>query len=111
MAFPEDRHVALAWLVLGSAGIYVPWIYGDAAVLPPVVAMVVLATMVFVTLRPGPDISRAADRHWICQLMLCLLQVQLWQTARKDVKQSREALAAQMRFLNTRTRLLPFSTT
>ena len=62
MAFPEDRHVALAWLVLGSAGIYVPWIYGDAAVLPPVVAMVVLATMVFVTLRPGPDISRAADR-------------------------------------------------
>ena len=62
MAFPEDRNVAFGWLALGSAGIYLPWIYGDdTGSVPAAVAFVVLATMVFVTLRPGPDISRAAD--------------------------------------------------
>ena len=62
MAFPDDRNAAFGWLTLGSAGVYVPWIYGDAVQLPPAVAAVVLLTMVLVTLRPGPDISKAADR-------------------------------------------------
>lgn len=62
MAFPEDRHVAFGALVLGSAGVYVPWLYGDEGSLPSAVAIVIVLTMAFVTLRPGPDISKAADR-------------------------------------------------
>ncbi len=62
MAFPDDRNVAMAWLLAGSIGIYVPWIYGDPAQLPAAVALVVIATMIFITLRPGPELSKAADR-------------------------------------------------
>lgn len=62
MAFPEDRNVAMLWLTLGSVGVYVPWVYFDPALLPAAVAAVVVATMMFVTVRPGPELSGAADR-------------------------------------------------
>jgi phosphatidate cytidylyltransferase len=61
MAFPDDRQASVAWLIAG--------LYGVASVLWIAPAHVVAfgavwvpATLLYVTLRPGPDIERAADR-------------------------------------------------
>lgn len=62
MAFPESRGPALAWMLLGTAVVYVPALYVPGAPVGVLVALVVLATLVFVTFRPGPSLDGAADR-------------------------------------------------
>lgn len=61
MAFPDDRPAAIAWLAGGTALNHVTLVH-----LPErhAVAMGgwIVATLVFVTLRPGDDLSRSADR-------------------------------------------------
>jgi len=62
MAFPDDRHASFAWLLLGWGAVYTAWLHGPQGAIAPTLGGLVLATLVFVTLRPGPELSRAADR-------------------------------------------------
>lgn len=62
MAFPgEDRHLHFAWLLLGTLS----W-YGVSVAAPErsaaFFALWMPATMILVTVRPGPEIGPAADR-------------------------------------------------
>lgn len=62
MAFPDDRGPALAWLIAGTLTVYVPLLYVPDASIAWLVSAVVLATLVFVMLRPGPALEGAADQ-------------------------------------------------
>lgn len=61
MAFPDDRNPAMAWL---GTGVYLGYAVSFAfpEQLVAFFALWVPATLIFVTLRPGEDIARAADR-------------------------------------------------
>lgn len=60
MAFPDDRPASGAFLVLAWLGVYVPAVYLGARLEP--VLLVVLASFVFVTFRPGETLDKAADQ-------------------------------------------------
>lgn len=62
MAFPDDRGPSLAFLLAGSALVYVPALYVEGAPVGWLAAMALLATLLFVTFRPGPSLDGAADR-------------------------------------------------
>jgi phosphatidate cytidylyltransferase len=62
MAFPEDRTVSLGWLGLCWTAVYGSRLYLGADQAIGAGFLVVISTMIFVTLRPGPEISQAADR-------------------------------------------------
>ena len=62
MAMPEDRAVGLAWGGAALAAAYGAVLYGSSASAVPTAAVITVATMAFVTLRPGADLGRAADR-------------------------------------------------
>jgi phosphatidate cytidylyltransferase len=62
MAFPDDRPVAMGWLGVGVAAAFL------AVVIAPgthhkstVLGLYTVATLIFVTLRPGETLDRAAD--------------------------------------------------
>ncbi len=62
MAFPEDRLVAFGWMSLCSALVFASNVFLGEHHLMLAGLVVVLASMIFVTLRPGPELSGAADR-------------------------------------------------
>ena len=62
MALPDDRHVALAWLLPATFFGYATAVYGGLEYWGPSLLGAILATMIFVTMRPGPELSGAADR-------------------------------------------------
>lgn len=62
MAFPRDRIPSFAWLVVTTYPLAAASVRGSTDVLAVAVASVVVATMIWVTLRPGPDLTDAADR-------------------------------------------------
>lgn len=61
MAFPDDRGVATVWMLAGLSLVYVPALYLADAPVAWLGAVVVVATLGFVTLRPGASLERAAD--------------------------------------------------
>lgn len=62
MAFPDDRTVAFVWLALWGYPLAYASVAGPIELLTSVGAVGLVATMVHVTLRPGAELSRAADR-------------------------------------------------
>ncbi len=62
MALPDDRNVALAWLLPATFLGYTAAVYGGLELWAPALLGAILATMIFVTMRPGPELSGAADR-------------------------------------------------
>ncbi|MEZ4320205.1 MAG: phosphatidate cytidylyltransferase [Myxococcota bacterium] len=60
MAFAEDRIPAMLWVVLGLVTHYtgLVWLSGQHAVM---MALYTVATLIFVTVRPGDDLEQAAD--------------------------------------------------
>jgi phosphatidate cytidylyltransferase len=62
MAFPGDRRVALGWLAGGSALVYGTMLYVGLHWVAMALALVVMASMAFVALRPGETLQGAADR-------------------------------------------------
>jgi len=61
MAFPDDRGPAIAWLGLGLAAQTVGLLYFPTQH-STLLAFYTVATLIFVTLRPGEELARAADR-------------------------------------------------
>ena len=61
MAFPDDADVATGWSAVG-VGTVLAGIVWFPTQLVQLVGLLVVATFVFVTLRPGADLARAADR-------------------------------------------------
>ncbi len=61
MAHAGDRLVGTLWTGLGAAAIYASVVL-DPAWTAPLAGGLVLSSFVFVVLRPGPELSRAADR-------------------------------------------------
>ncbi|MCB9675420.1 MAG: CDP-archaeol synthase [Alphaproteobacteria bacterium] len=61
MAFPDDRNAAMGWLALGVGTHYagLVWLAEKHATM---MALFGVATLIFVTLRPGEDLHRATDR-------------------------------------------------
>lgn len=80
MAFPDDNWAAFGWLVASSALAIVPAFLGTVEQAMGSVFVVVAGTMVFVTLRPGPELTMAADRvgrfvlgiAWVGLLTFCI---------------------------------------
>ncbi|MCB9665950.1 MAG: phosphatidate cytidylyltransferase [Alphaproteobacteria bacterium] len=76
MAFPEDHRVAFGWLALIEAVFVGYAVWGTPQEAIAAVAFATVATMVMVTVRPGPRLEDAADRVgryvlgmlWISQL-------------------------------------------
>lgn len=76
MAFPDDHRVAFAWLALIVAVFVGYAVWGSPQEAVAAVAFAVVATMVMVTVRPGPRLEDAADRVgryllgmlWVSQL-------------------------------------------
>lgn len=62
MAFPDDRAVATAWMTLGAGAVYAAALYAPGAPVAWLAGVVVIATLIFVTLRPGASLEGAADR-------------------------------------------------
>jgi phosphatidate cytidylyltransferase len=62
MAFPDDMAVAFAWLVGCFGAWYGTSMYGPSELVSVVGGLVMLATFVFVTLRPGESLQAAADK-------------------------------------------------
>jgi phosphatidate cytidylyltransferase len=62
MAFPDDRVAAFVWLAITAYPVALASVWGSADVLAVTLAAVVVGTMIWVTLRPGPDLADAADR-------------------------------------------------
>ena len=62
MAFPDDYGPSMGWITAGSPVLYASVLYAGDHWVAPAFALVVLATLGFVTLRPGPALDRAADR-------------------------------------------------
>lgn len=62
MAFPDDRAVASAWMLLGAGVVYAAALYVPGAPVAWLGGVVVIATLIFVTLRPGASLEGAADR-------------------------------------------------
>ncbi|MBT3217778.1 MAG: phosphatidate cytidylyltransferase [Proteobacteria bacterium] len=60
MAFPADVRFALAWLVSGTGLLYTALVYAPQQI-HLAFLIVTIGTLIFVTLRPGPDLSRGAD--------------------------------------------------
>ena len=61
MAFPDDVNAASGWLFAGLTAVYVGSVHFPAY-LPQVASLLTALTFIFVTLRPGEELSRAADR-------------------------------------------------
>jgi phosphatidate cytidylyltransferase len=61
MAFPTDVVPSFVWLVLASGVLYAGALYAAPERLAVIAASVLVGTMLFVTLRPGPALDRAAD--------------------------------------------------
>lgn len=61
MAFPDDADVASGWLLGGLVAVYVGSVHLPQY-LVQIATLLTLATFVFVTLRPGEELARAADR-------------------------------------------------
>ena len=59
MAFPDDADVATGWSAVG-VGTVLAGIVWFPTQLVQLVGLLVVATFVFVTLRPGADLARAA---------------------------------------------------
>lgn len=62
MAFPDDTAAATAWLGVAFAGWYGAVLYGPESSAGIAGGLVALATMLYVTLRPGPTLEGAADK-------------------------------------------------
>ncbi len=62
MAFPDDIPVAFGWLGLSFTAWYGTSLYGPAEATSIVAGLVMVATFVFVTLRPGESLQAAADK-------------------------------------------------
>lgn len=62
MAFPDDRVVASVFTLLGLGVVYVAALYVPDAPVAWLAAVVLVATLIFVTLRPGASLERAADK-------------------------------------------------
>ncbi len=86
MAFPDDVPFARAWLVV--AGALVAWsAHGVPDAAPVGLATAAVATLVMVTLRPGPDLSAAADRLgrfliglvWVPGLLPFVVRLRSWE--------------------------------
>lgn len=61
MAFPEDLNAATGWLLLGLTAVYAGSVHFPEH-LPQIASLLTIATFIFVTLRPGEELARAADR-------------------------------------------------
>jgi phosphatidate cytidylyltransferase len=76
MSMPNDRSVGLGWLGLMFVAWYGAMVYGAATSVTSTAGLVAVATLAFVTLRPGADLSVAADRvgrYFICLWWVGLL--------------------------------------
>jgi phosphatidate cytidylyltransferase len=62
MAFKDDKPAALAWLALTAGGSHLALVHLGSEVVGWLFPMIVVATMGFVMLRPGPSLEDAADR-------------------------------------------------
>lgn len=62
MAFPDDSTWGALWLGAALACSYSAGLYGPEGWWGPSLLAITLATMIAVTLRPGPVLSHAADR-------------------------------------------------
>lgn len=62
MAFPDDRTASAAYLVLSIAVCTGFPLYTGPAHWGPAWMLTLIVTMIWVVLRPGPELSRAADR-------------------------------------------------
>jgi phosphatidate cytidylyltransferase len=62
MAFPDDKNAAMAWLFPATAVAYGVPLYVGLEAWGPALLLLAIAAMIAVTLRPGPELSRAADR-------------------------------------------------
>lgn len=61
MAHQGDRLVGSLWTGLGAGGVYLTVVL-DPSYTGPVAAGFIVATFIFVVLRPGPDLEGGADR-------------------------------------------------
>ena len=62
MAFPEDRNASMGFMSLSLAACAGIPLYTGAGHWGPAWMMTCVATLMYVVFRPGPDLSRAADR-------------------------------------------------
>ena len=62
MAFPDDFAVSMGWLLGCFGAWYGAALYGPSEVLSVVAGLVLVATFIFVTLRPGESLQAAADK-------------------------------------------------
>ncbi|MCO4744613.1 MAG: phosphatidate cytidylyltransferase [Proteobacteria bacterium] len=62
MAFKEDKWAAFGWLSLTAGSSHLALVHLGTDVVGWLFPMIVVATMAFVMLRPGPSLEAAADR-------------------------------------------------
>ncbi len=62
MAFPDDRNVAMGWLGLGVGAAFLAVVVAPGSnTEATILGLYTVATLIFVTLRPGETLDRAAD--------------------------------------------------